>query len=384
MSERLFEKIQELEEKYKKVWLDICEIESPTEFKQGVDKIGNYFIKLAKELGFQVEICEQKISGNVVCIDMNGGVAEKPICMSAHMDTVFPVGTIEKFPIRIEGDKLFALGASDCKGGLVVAMMVMEALQSVGYDKRPIRFLLQSDEENSSLFSNKETIRYICDKAKDSVAFLNLEGGEEGVVCLQRKGILNFTLTVTGEEAHASFCAVKGANAICEMAHKIIELEKLKDDEGITCNCGVIEGGTVRNTVAGSCKAKINIRFATEEQRQKAIAYVQKVVDTTYVKGCTCTLQLDTSRVAMEYTERNMDLLEKMNKIFSQNGYEPLKAGKRRGGSDAADITAMGIPTVDKLGPIGGSIHTVNEYAYLSSLVDRAQRAAAVIYYFDD
>ncbi len=384
MNKQLFQKLQSLEAKYTQVWSDICAIESPTDYKQGVDEVGEYFINLAKALGFQVEVFQHEKSGNVVCIDMNGHITAKPICLSAHMDTVFPLGTIKNAPVRFEGNKIFALGAMDCKGGLALAMMVMEALQSVGYDKRPIRFLLQSDEENSSLFSEKKTIGYICEKAKNSAAFINLEGGEVGLACLQRKGVLNFTLTVTGQEAHASFCAIKGANAICEMAHKVIELEKLKDDEGITCNCGVIEGGTVGNTVAGSCKMKINIRFATEEQRKFAIDYVEKIANTTYVKGCTCSVQLDNSRIAMEYTERNVKLLEKMNKIFIANGMSPLKASKRRGGSDAAEITMIGVPTVDNLGPIGEAFHTTEEFAYVDTLLEQAKRVASVIYHFDD
>ncbi len=379
----LYNKIKELKDKYLKVWMDICEIESPTNCKQGVDAVGKYIIQIANELGFQVEIFNQEKSGNVICIDMNKNINEKPICLSAHMDVVFPIGSIIKSPIRIEGDKLFALGSCDCKGGIVLAMMVMEALKSVNYINRPVRFLLQSDEENSSLFSNKKTINYICEKAKDSVAFLNLEGGEEGLACMQRKGILNLTLTVVGKESHASFCAIKGANAICEMAYKIIELEKLKDDDGITCNCGVIEGGTARNTVAGSCNLQINIRYATEEQKKTAIEYVEKIANTTYIDGCFSSLQIDSSRVAMELTDKNIALLNKINKIFVQNGFSQLKPSKSRGGSDAANTTAFGIPTIDKLGPVGGAIHTTNEFAYISSLVERAQRLATIIYCFD-
>ncbi len=382
--ENLFKNVANLAPKYQKVWADICAIESPTAHKAGVDAVGNYFIEIANQLGFDVQILAQQKSGNVVCIEMNKNANAKPICLSAHMDTVFPLGTLEKTPVRIEGDKIYAPGASDCKGGLALAMMIMEGLQSVGYDKRPIRFLLQSDEENGSIFSNKQTINYICEKAKDSVAFLNLEGGENGVVCLQRKGILNFVLTVTGKEAHSSFCAVEGANAICEMAHKIIELEKLKDDKGITCNCGVIQGGTVRNTVAGSCKLKVNIRFATEEQRIKANEYVKQVASQIHVEGCACSVLLESERVAMELTERNLKLLDKMNEIFAKNGFSTFKAGSRRGGSDAADITLKGIPVVDKLGPVGEGIHTINEYAYLGSLSERAQRLATFIYCFDD
>lgn len=383
MNEELFRLLDGLEEKYKKVWIDVCSIESPTNYKAGVDAVGEYFIRLAKEQGFQVEIFEQEISGNVVCITMNENVAAAPICLSGHMDTVFPLGSLQKPLVRLEGDKIYGPGVMDCKGGLVVAFMVMEALKIIGYQERPIRFLLQSDEENSSLFSKKATIDYICEKAKGSAAFINLEGAEPGEVCIQRKGVLNFTLTVKGEEAHASFCAIKGSNAILEAAYKIIELEKLKDDEGLTCNCGVIQGGSVANTVPKECVVKINIRFANEEQRLYAIDYVNRVAETNHVQGCSTIVELTNSRIAMAYSERNIQLLEKINKIFIANGFSTLKGSKRRGGSDAAEVTMSGIPTVDNLSVVGGDFHTADEFAYVDTLLERAKRIGAIICDFE-
>ena len=80
----------------------------------------------------------------------------------------------------------------------------------------------------------------------------------------------------------------------------------------------------------------------------------------------------------MEYTRTNEELLEKMNRIFADNGLEQLTASKRRGGSDAADTTLFGLPTVDSLGVRGGRIHSTDEYAYINSLPKAAKRLAAV------
>ena len=82
----------------------------------------------------------------------------------------------------------------------------------------------------------------------------------------------------------------------------------------------------------------------------------------------------------MEICERNQRLFDTMNRIYEENGLPVLNVGRRKGGSDAADVTVAGIPCVDSIGVAGGHIHTTAEYAYLESLRDSARRVAAVIY----
>lgn len=377
--EELFKTIDLLQVRYKKVWEEICMIESPTNDKKGVDRVGNYCVELAKKFGWQVEVLEQPVSGNAICITMNHEAEGQPVSLSGHMDTVHPVGLFGCPAVRMDEEKIYGPGVTDCKGGIVAAFLAMDALRQCGFCSRPVRLLLQSDEETSSKGSNKETIRYICEKAKDSVAFLNLEGYTKGEACLVRKGIVTFPFTVTGKEAHSSKCATKGANAVLEAAHKIIELERIKDEEGLTCCCSVIHGGTVANTVPGSCTFLANVRFATAEQLKWIRKKVQEIADCVVVSGCSCTVDQPAERPAMEETVRNTELLRKMNTIFQANGLPVLKGSKRTGGSDAADVTAYGIPCVDSLGVEGGKIHSEHEFAYLSSLAESAKRIALII-----
>lgn len=240
---KLCQIIDELNSQYIQVWEDVCNMESPTEYKAGVDAVGNYFIKMAEKRGWKTEVFEQPVSGNVVCITLNPEVKERAIAFSGHMDTVHPVGSFGDVPVRKDADKIYGPGVSDCKGGLVGAFMAMDALDQIGYRRRPVQLLLQSDEEVSSKFSNKATIHYICEKAKDAVAFLNTEGYEPDNICIMRKGIIRYKFTVTGIAGHVALCAKAGANAIAEAAHKILQLEKLKDHNGLTGNCGMIQGG---------------------------------------------------------------------------------------------------------------------------------------------
>ena len=242
-----------------------------------------------------------------------------------------------------------------------------------------MRLLLQSDEEGGSMYSNKATIAHICEMSRGAVGFINLEGHACGKACVQRKGIITYAFKITGLEAHSSRCATEGASAIAEAAHKIIELEKLKDPSGLTCNCGVISGGSVPNTVAGYCEFKANIRFVNAEQLAYAREYVERVARETHVKGCECELEQTSFRVAMPLEERNMEFLAKLNGAFAAAGLPRLEPTSAMGGSDAADVTVFGTPCVDNLGTEGGRIHSPDEYSTLESLRTSAKRMVAAI-----
>ncbi len=374
----MFNTIDSLNESYIKIWEDVCNIESPTRYKAGVDACGEYFAEMARAKGWKVEYFRQPVAGDIVDITLNPDADAKPIIFSAHLDTVHPVGSFGTPAVKIEGGKMFGPGVCDCKGGAVAAFLAMDALDRCGFRSRPVKLILQTDEEVSSMISNKATIGYMCDEAVKSVAFLNLEGSDPGKACLIRKGTITFTFKIEGIEAHGSMCATNGANAILDAAHKIIELEKLKDNEGLTCNCGVISGGSVPNTVPGHCEFKANIRFANSEQLRWVREHVKSIANTVHIPGCKCTVNNPAGRVAMEYSEKNVALLAKMNEIFAENDLPILEAAKRTGASDAADVTHAGAACIDSLGVHGGKIHSPNEYAYINSLAESAKRLAAV------
>ena len=374
----MFNTVDSLNQEYVKVWEDVCNIESPTDCKSGVDACGDYMSRIARGLGMEVEVFEQPVAGNAVCITLNPGADCAPLCVSGHMDTVHPVGSFGSPAVRVDGDKIYGPGVTDCKGGAVAAFLAMDALDKNGFRTRPVKLILQTDEEVSSATSNKQTIGYMCDRALESVAFLNLEGSDKGKACLIRKGTITFTFKIEGVEAHGSQCATKGANAILDAAHKIIELEKLKDDDGLTCNCGVISGGTVSNTVPGYCEFKANIRFANTDQLNWVREHVKSIAYTVHVPGCKCSVNNPKGRVAMEYSEKNVALLARMNEIFAENDLPVLEAAKRKGASDAADVTFAGAACIDSLGVRGGKIHSPDEFAYIDSLAEAAKRLVCV------
>lgn len=377
--ENIFKKIDESAQSYFNIWEEVCNIESPTSYKKGVDEVGEYFSGMAKKRGWEVELSKQEASGNVVCITMNADKKEAPVTLSGHIDTVHPFGMFGNPAVRRDEEKIYGPGVTDCKGGVVAAFMAMDALYECGFKARPVRLILQTDEETGSRTSGGKTIKYICEKSKDSAVFLNLESHTAGKATLSRKGIVSYRFDIEGKEGHSSRCVTEGANAVVDASHKIIELDKFKDDDGITCNCAIVSGGTVVNTIPGKCTFSVNFRYATNKQLEEIEEFISNLAATEHVKGCKCTYEKLGSRPAMEKTEENVKILEKVNKIFADSDIPGLEGRMLRGGSDAAYITQCGIPCIDSLGTVGGGSHSINEFAYLSSLMEAAKRIAAIV-----
>jgi len=376
---KLFDEIDRLNAEYVKVWEDVCNIESPTDYKAGIDEVGNYFIKMARQRGFDVEVFEQPVSGNAICITMNPDADAVPVTFSGHIDTVHPIGSFGTPAVKKDNENIYGPAVTDCKGGVVASFLAMDALKNCGFTSRPVKLIIQSDEETGSLGSGKKTVKFMCEKAKGSIAFLNAEGSRKGLVTMTRKGILRFEFTVKGIAIHSSECP-DGASAVAEAAYKIIELEKLKDKDGITCNCIITEGGIVANTVPDKCVFQADVRYTTNEEFEEVQKTIKDVCNSVHVEGCSCVVKEVSFRPAMVESDENNRLLEKINEIYKENALPELVPASATGGSDASYITECGIPCVDDMGIGGFNIHSLDEYAPLDSLKESAKRLAAVAY----
>ena len=380
----VFDAIDELYDEYVGLWADVCNIESPTASKEGVDAVCNFLVEKAERLGWDIEINDQKLSGNAACFTMNPNADKAPVCLSSHMDTVHPIGSFGTPAVKIDSEKIYGPGVTDCKGGIVSAMLAMHALKKCGYTERPVKLILQSDEELSSLPSEKGTVKFMAEKAKGCVAFLNGEGSDEEFrkLVIERKGILRFVLTVSGKSAQSSRC-FDGASAVLEAAYKIIELERFADSDGITSNCGIVNGGSTANSVPDHCEITVDFRFKNELQRKEVFKAVENAANNVHVEGTSCTWRVKSERVAMPLCDKNVELVEKIRHCYAEAGLSDAVAASANGGSDAADMTGYGIPAIDSIGVAGGRIHSTEEFAYLSSLKESAKRQAAVIMLID-
>ena len=136
----------------------------------------------------------------------------------------------------------------------------------------------------------------------------------------------------------------------------------------------------MRNVVPEECTFKVNVRYPDSAARQTIDEFMRAVAARSYIGQTECELIAAPGRPAMEYVERNVALLRKMNAIYSEEGLPALPESFEHGGADSAYTTEYGIPTIDSLGTQGGEIHSSREFMYKRSLLESAKRLASVIY----
>lgn len=384
MTKKVFDRIDALADKYLDVLVDVCNIESKSEDKEGVDQVGKYFATIAENMGYVIKKREFERAGNVYSFTYNPDGKKKPISLSAHMDTVHKKGIFGYPPVKIKGDYVYGPGVNDSKGNIAVELLVMEALKDCGYDERPVKLILQSDEEVNSYLSDYKSLEFMVDEARGSAAFLNAENIEpDRILTIGRKGITAHKITIHGKKIHAGECTL-GASAIKEAAFKIIEFEKDNDYNGITFNCGIINGGGVTNIVADTCELAVEYRFKNMEQKKLADEKFNEIVEKSFVEGTWSETEQISNRLPMESDSKNIKLVETINHICKKVGIEPFDMQETPGGADSAYPSLAGIPTVDSIGIEGSGAHTLGENARISSMAEMAKVTAAIILHFPD
>jgi glutamate carboxypeptidase len=379
----LLSKIDDLEAEYIRFWRVLCEIDSPTEFKEGVDAVGKLAAEKAGTYGFAVERYPLEEAGDCYTITMNGNAHKKPIVLSAHMDTVHPVGAFESPKTRIEGDKLYGPGVTDDKGGIACALYAMAALHEIGFTDRPVKLMLQCDEETASQTSGLKSIDYMHEVARGCLCFLNLEWYRYGQAILWRKGSFSAKVKVHGLSYHASRCFL-GHSAIRQAARMISVLEEHKEPEGITINVGVIKGGTFKGAVPDYCEFECSMNYMTDDQKQEIIELFQRLCADPETEGTSCEVEFTEGFPNMLKRDDAFEVLARMNAIYRELGLREIEATWSHGGSDASRMNQLGITTIDSFGVNGAKIHTPEEEADLKSLKDAAIRIATMIRYIED
>jgi len=354
----------------------LVEHESPSRDKGALDalaaRIGARWVDLGAR---SVEIVENSVGGNHVVGRFGGGLDQRPALIVGHFDTVWPVGTLARMPIRREGARLHGPGVYDMKTSLILVHAALESLAALGLSlRRPLTVLFTSDEEIGSLTSRT----LIEDLARQSEHVLVLEPPlDDGSLKTARKGVGSFSLTVEGKAAHAGIAPEQGASAIVELAHQILRIQALNDPSaGTTLNVGKIRGGTTSNVVADQASAEIDVRtvtIAAAEAVERALPALDPVTPGTRVL-----VEGGINRPPMERSPAIAALFDRARSIGRELGME-LTEGSTGGGSDGNFTAALGAPTLDGLGALGGGAHADHEHILINSIPERAALLAALI-----
>ena len=353
----------------------LVETESPSHDKVAVDRVGAIVAEEARKLGAQVEIIPNPETGDhVLCrFRFPSGTGEGGILLLCHMDTVFPLGTIHRFPYREAEDRITGPGTLDMKAGIVIALAAIEEAQGSGLN-RPVTLLCTSDEEIGSHTSRGPIERL----ANESALVLVLEGGlVDGALKTWRKGVGEFRVKTKGRAAHSGGDHEKGRNAIEEMAHQVIAIQKLTDySRQTTLNVGVIQGGTVSNVVPEEAAIQVDVRVMQPgewERLESELSKLKPVLDGTSIE-----VTGELNRPPMPFDDTMKATFERARSIAAQIGME-LKAGGTGGASDANFVAPLGIPVLDGLGAVGEGYHSEREYIFAESLKTRIKFVAALL-----
>jgi glutamate carboxypeptidase len=337
-------------------------MESPSFDKELVDSLGRFVADEFSKIGGRVEIVPEERFGNHLVIRF-GGDSEPPVLLLGHIDTVFPRGEIQERPFRIQGDRATGPGVFDMKGGIVLIWM---ALCNLG-QSRNVTVLLTSDEEVGSNASRAVIER----EAMRARAVLVLEPSlPGGVLKTARKGVGRFTVKGIGRAAHAGIDPSKGINAIEEISYQVLKLQKMSDlSRGTTVTVGVIKGGTRSNVVPAEAVLEIDVRITSMEEADRVGKEIRAL--TPELPGAHLEVRGSINRPPMERTADTVRLFETAKKVAAEMDIE-LKEGSTGGASDGNLTSALGIPTLDGLGPIGDGAHASDEYIEINTLPQRA------------
>ena len=297
---------------------------------------------------------------------------ETRVLLVGHLDTVWPLGTIARWPFGVADDRASGPGAFDMKAGVVQLLFALALVGELrGLDG--VSVVLTTDEEIGSPTSRG----LLAEEARGARAVLIPEPSFDGALKTERKGVALYRVEAHGRAAHAGLNPEQGINAALEIARQVQELAGLADPvTGTTVTPSLVAAGTASNTVPASAVAHFDVRFATREEAERVEAGFAAVHPT--VAGATTTVEQETFVPPLERSS-SAELFELAKRLQGELGLPPLREASVGGGSDGNYIAALGVPTLDGLGAVGDHAHGEGEFVVVSAMAERAALLAALV-----
>ena len=345
------------------------EIESPTERPDQVNRLADLVAAGYRDLPATVD----RVAGRDGCGDhlvarSSWGQDAPGILVLSHLDTVHPMGFIERLPFKIDGDVAFGPGIYDMKGGAYLAYHAFRRI--CADDARPplgITQLYVSDEEIGSTTS-RALIEAEGRKAK--YVLVTEPARDGGKIVTGRKGVARFDVSIKGAPAHAGTRPEDGRSAIRELGNVIQTLEAMNDlKRGVTVNVGVVRGGTKPNVIAEEAYAEVDMRVPTMADADELVPKILGITSRT--EGVSVKVTGELNRPPYEKSNAGAALYEHARELATELGFELLDVFT--GGGSDGNFTAPHTATLDGLGVDGKGAHTNYEQLYISSIEPRAR-----------
>ncbi|WP_240197277.1 M20 family metallopeptidase [Nonomuraea lactucae] len=344
---------------------ELVEAESPSRDAAGLDRCYELLADWSP-LGAPHRI----VRDGVPHLYWEGRPRDRPVLLLGHADTVWPRGTLDDWPCRVEDGRMTGPGVFDMKAGLVLAMEALELAGDVGH----VRMLVTGDEEVGS-----GTSRALLEEvARDCAAVLVLEpSADGGAAKTARKGCAMYRLTVSGRAAHAGLEPERGVNALVGLAHVVLGVASLGDQgAGTTVTPTVARAGSTTNSVPEVAHVDVDVRAWHLEELHRVERELARLG--AGLPGASVKLAGGVNRAPLERA-RSAGLLETARDVARAAGLPMLGEAAVGGGSDGNFTAALGVPTLDGLGPAGGGAHARHEWVDTRAIGERAALVAGLI-----
>ena len=367
----------------------------------GVRDVGAVFAEEFSAIGFEsrwIDMPDEMNRAGHLFAEISGNQGKK-LLLIGHLDTVFEEDSPFQQFEKINDSIAKAPGGNDMKGGNVIILYALKALQEHNLlNDAQIIVAFTGDEESTGkpLEISRKDLVDAAGKSDIALGFETSTGFNYATVA--RRGASGWELNVQGKRAHSSgiFSDRVGAGAIFELSRILNQFyEDLSGEELLTFNPGVIMGGTFlnydgktskgdvfgkSNVVAQSAMAKGGLRFISEEQKETARERMREIV-TGNLPNTSAEISFTDSYPAMAPTKGNLSLLTQLNQVskdLDQGEVEAYDPGKR-GAADTSFVAAY-VDCLDGLGTMGTGAHTPEETVNLKTIEALTKRAAIFIY----
>jgi len=301
------------------------------------------------------------------------GSAPIRVVLVGHIDTVWPLGTVARWPFSVADGVATGPGAFDMKAGIV---QLLHALAAVD-DREGVAVLLTADEETGSTTSRA----LIEETARGAEAALILEPSAGAALKTARKGVSNYQVIVRGRAAHAGLEPEKGVNAAVALAHAVLGIVALGDAErGTTVTPTLSRAGTTTNTVPASAQLAVDARAADPEELLRVDRALREVAEAVAlaVPGSSVEVGGGVNRPPLD-ARSSESLFALAQDVAAQLGMPALQGISVGGGSDGNFTAGAGVPTLDGLGAVGDGAHAEGEHVLLSQMEPRARLLAGIV-----
>jgi glutamate carboxypeptidase len=344
------------------------EIETPTEAPEQVNRLATMVADGYHDLPVTIgRIAGHSGCGDHLVVRSSWGQDAPGILVLSHLDTVHPMGFIERLPFKIEGDSVFGPGIYDMKGGAYLAYHAFAQICADGRSPLGVTQLYVSDEEIGSPTS-RALIEAEGRKAK--YVLVTEPARDGGKIVTGRKGVARFEIFIKGVPAHAGTRPEDGRSAIRELGHVIQTLEAMNDGKrGITVNVGVVRGGTKPNVIAEEAYAEVDMRVPSMADADELVPKILNLKSRT--EGVSVKVSGELNRPPYEKGNAGAALFEHAKSLAAEIGFDLVDTAT--GGGSDGNFTAPHTATLDGLGVDGKGAHTHYEQMYISSIEPRAR-----------